>query len=315
MRLFFSVALLTLIFAVPSYAQDNSAMSDRLDRLERDLTFMQRQVYKGGAGGAIGVSAASGGQIQAQLGQLQEEMRAMRGLLEQAQFANQRQAEEFKKLSADIDYRLGELEKKQQALEQRAPSEHKAKSKASIDEEIATEEDAQLMPEGLDETTENPSAEFAEDTSDEPASYAPEEKKPEPAKSKTRFENANAHYSYAFKLMNDRKFAAAGESFEAFVKQYPKNSLLPNAYYWLGESYYVRAEFTPATENFRKGFEADPKGQKAPDNLLKLGMSLSALKRKDQACIIYKQLISKYGARAPDARIRAQREYGQLGCK
>jgi tol-pal system protein YbgF len=314
MRPSFSIALLTLMLAAPAYAQDSSAMNDRLDRLERDLTFMQRQVYKGGASSGGIPGGAASGPMQAQLGQLQEEMRALRGLLEQAQFANQRQAEEFKKLSDDIDYRLGELEKKQQAREEHALSKPAAKEEESTKEETATEDTA-LIPEGLDESTEEASAESLEGPTDEPASYAPEEKSLAPTKSKTKFENANAHYSYAFKLMNDRRFTAASESFEGFVKQYPEDPLLPNAYYWLGESYYVRSQFSKAAEDFRKGFEADPKGQKAPDNLLKLGMSLSALKRKDQACVIYKQLISKYGARAPDARIRAQREYGQLGCK
>ena len=312
MRPFLSVALLTLLFAVPANAQDNSTMSDRLDRLERDITFMQRQVYKGGTGGAAGVSSVSGGQIQAQLGQLQEEMRSLRGLLEQAQFANQRQAEELKKLSEDVDYRLGELEKNQQALSKAAALASKQSPPARQED---TEEEAPFIPKELDEVAEEPMTDHAESPLDEPARYAPKEKPSASEKTKTKFTNANAHYSYAFKLMNDRKFAAASKGFEAFVEQYPEDPLLPNAYYWLGESYYVRAEFAPAAENFRKGFEADPKGQKAPDNLLKLGMSLSALKRKEQACVIYKQLISKYGARAPDARIRAQREYGQLGCK
>ena len=297
MRAFFPAALVALFLALPAQAQDNAAMNDRLNRLERDLQFLQRQAYNADAAGG---SPANASQILVQLGQLQEEMRALRGQIEQVQFANQRQAEELRKLGEDIEFRLSALEKTQEA---------------------GAQEDGEAAEEGADASTDaeerNDDEASASEEQDSPASYQPEEAEASRTATTTKqqFASANAHYSYAFKLMNDRKFSAASESFEAFVKKYPADPLIANAYYWLGESYYVRSEFASAAESFRKGFEADAKSQKAPDNLLKLGMSLGALKQKDQACVVYKQLIRKYGARAPETRSRAQREYGQLGCR
>jgi tol-pal system protein YbgF len=296
MRAFFPAALATLLLALPVQAQDNAAMNDRLDRLERDLQFLQRQTYNADAAGG---SPANASQILVQLGQLQEEMRALRGQVEQVQFANQRQAEEIRKLGEDVEFRLSALEKTQEARSQ---------------EEVEAEDES--ADASTDAEERNDDEEAASEEQDSPASYQPEEEEASgTTTTKQKFPSANAHYSYAFKLMNDRKFSAASESFEAFVKKYPADPLIANAYYWLGESYYVRSEFASAAESFRKGFEADAKSQKAPDNLLKLGMSLGALKQKDQACVVYKQLIRKYGARAPETRTRAQREYGQLGCR
>jgi len=197
-------------------------------------------------------------------------------------------------LSEDVDYRLQAIEKKMVEAEQ-AADEEIDEDEASMEEDVV--EDEPVTPE------------------EQPASYQPTTGDKAAAPEQKGFENASAHYSHAFKLMNDRKFAEASTSFEDFVTKYPKDPLTANAYYWLGESYYVRSKFSDAAEGFRKGFEAAPKGQKAPDNLLKLSMSLSALKRKDQACVVLKQLISKYGNRAPDARTKAQREYGKLKCQ
>ncbi len=296
MRAFFPAALATLLLALPVQAQDNAAMNDRLDRLERDLQFLQRQTYNADAAGG---SPANASQILVQLGQLQEEMRALRGQVEQVQFANQRQAEEIRKLGEDVEFRLSALEKTQEARSQEKVEAEDESADASTDAEERNDDE-----------------EAASEEQDSPASYQPEEEEASgTTTTKQKFPSANAHYSYAFKLMNDRKFSAASESFEAFVKKYPADPLIANAYYWLGESYYVRSEFASAAESFRKGFEADAKSQKAPDNLLKLGMSLGALKQKDQACVVYKQLIRKYGTRAPETRTRAQREYGQLGCR
>jgi tol-pal system protein YbgF len=288
--------LILLSFVAPAtHAQDVTSLADRMARLERDITFMQRQIYRGGApaGAENAPSAAPTGSQLVQIQQIQEEMRQLRGQFEQVQYTNARLSNELKQLSEDVDFRLQAIEKQLSEAEQ--------------EDEVIDEEDAAMEEEEAEEEPVTPE--------DNPAQYQPEEETGDDAPKNKKFENASAHYSYAFKLMNDRKFADASKSFEDFVTKYPKDPLSPNAYYWLGESYYVRSQYTKAAEGFRKGFEAAPKGQKAPDNLLKLGMSLSGLKRKDQACIVFKQLISKYGNRAPDARTKAQREYGKLQCK
>lgn len=291
------LALAFLLSTAPlAWAQEISTMNDRLSRLERDLTYLQKQVYQNGAGAGAAPGAPSGNST-AQIQQIQEEMRQLRGQFEQVQYTNARLQNELKRLSEDVDYRLQEIEKKQNE-QQRTADEEISEDEAPLEEDEV--QDEPVKPE------------------DNPAQYEPSSGANAVPKSESApksFENASAHYSYAFKLMNERKFEAASESFSEFVKKYPKDPLSANAYYWLGESYYVRSDYTKAAEGFRNGFEAAPKGQKAPDNLLKLGMSLSGLKRNDQACVVFKQLISKYGNRAPDARTKAQREYGKLQCK
>ena len=62
----------------------------------------------------------------------------------------------------------------------------------------------------------------------------------------------------------------------SFVERYPKDPLAGNAQYWLGETFYVRKDYSNAATAFAQGYEKYPKGAKASDDLLKLGMSLTA---------------------------------------
>ncbi len=285
MRRILPFLLVAFTVAPMAWAQEDGAMADRMDRLERDINFLQRQVYRGASTdpNAGGGPIANGGQLEVRLSQMDEEIRQMRGMIEQVQFQNKQNADNLKKLSDDVDYRLRALEQQQQqAAAAQAPA-----------------------PTPAPTPTEPPKPAQA-------ATYQPDTA---PALTGGDFPNANAHYSYAFKLLNDKKYAEAGASFDAFVKKYPKDPLTSNAYYWLGESYYARGDFTRSTESFRKGFEVNPDGQKAPDNLLKLAMSLGQVKRTNEACIVLSQIVSKYGQTAPRTVQRATEQRTALQCK
>jgi tol-pal system protein YbgF len=148
---------------------------------------------------------------------------------------------------------------------------------------------------------------------DEPATYQPAGNTP--AATGADFPDSNAAYNAAFKKLNSKDYSGAAAGFDEFVKAYPKDPLTSNAYYWLGESYYARGDYTRAAEGFRKGFESNPQGQKAPDNLLKLAMSLDNIKRNKEACIVLGQVVSKYGDSAPRTKERAEAERSRMQCK
>ena len=232
------------------------------------------------------------GQLQVQIMQLEEQMRQVRGQMEQLQFQQRQAADAQKRAGDDMEFRLKAIEQKQA--------------------EAATAASAAPA------ATPAPTAEAAPAA---PATYQPEV----PATKSTKpdgsavtgndFPNANAHYAYAFDLLNKKKYSEASASFDAFVHKYPSDPLTANAYYWLGESYYARADNTRAAESFRKGFEANPSGQKAPDNLFKLALSLNNIKRTNEACIVLDQVATKYGTSNPRTAQRAIEQRVQMQCK
>ena len=302
-----SIAVLMLgvimMGAVPARAQEDAAANDRLSRLERDLNFLQRQVYRNNAGGegaaTEGQVPANGASLEIRLSQVREEIRALRGQLEQSQFQAKQNADELKKLSTDVDYRLQAIEQKQAAA-------------AVAPAPVAP------APAAVAKPTAAPAAEASGFSPDDTGTAAPT---PVPAHADGAaatgkdFPDANAHYNYAFKLLNEKNYSASATSFDAFVKKYPADPLVGNAYYWLGESYYARADYTRAADGFRKGYEANPEGQKAADNLLKLGLSLAQVKRVPEACIVLSQVATKYAQSNVRSATRAEKKRAELQCK
>ena len=88
--------------------------------------------------------------------------------------------------------------------------------------------------------------------------------------------------SYESFLRND--FQRAGSGFQRFVKTFPGDQLISNAYYWLGRTHYARRQFEPAAKAFLAGYKRNKKNSIAPEALLHLGMSLAAMGEKEAAC-------------------------------
>ena len=121
-------------------------------------------------------------------------------------------------------------------------------------------------------------------------------------------------YKYARGFLIRRDYAGAEKALKAFVDTYPGNELSGNAHYWLGETFYVREDFASAARTFAEGFQRYPKNKKAPDNLLKLGMSLAALKRVEDACITLDKLIKEYPNSPSSIQQRTKTERLKLKC-
>ena len=121
-------------------------------------------------------------------------------------------------------------------------------------------------------------------------------------------------YDFAFGLLRQADYAKAEQALSKFLDAHPEHELAGNAKYWLGEAFYVRGNYERAAVTFAEGFQTYPESQKAPDNLLKLGMSLAQIDRTEDACGIFAELQSRY----PDAKNnilqRAQREQDRLDC-
>jgi tol-pal system protein YbgF len=128
-------------------------------------------------------------------------------------------------------------------------------------------------------------------------------------------DNPRDHYNQAFQLLNQANFKDARTSLESFVQKYPDDPLTGNAYYWLGETYYAGRNYATAADNFRKGYEKLPTGPKAADNLLKLGMSLQAMGKGTEACVVYDQIFLQFPNVGSSVRQKVEQEKSQAQCK
>ena len=126
--------------------------------------------------------------------------------------------------------------------------------------------------------------------------------------------NAEALYRQAYGDLLQQDYPAAEAAFRQFLALYPNDKLAGNAQYWLGEMHYARGDYKGAADAYLKGYKTYQKSDKAPDTLLKLGMSLAALGQKQEACSTFGELDAKY-PKAPEAvRDEAKSERARAGC-
>jgi tol-pal system protein YbgF len=121
-------------------------------------------------------------------------------------------------------------------------------------------------------------------------------------------------YQYSFDLLRQANYDEAEKALRAFVNQHPKDFLAGNAQYWLGETYYVRGRYQDAAITFAEGYQKYPNNSKAPDNLLKLGMSLGQIGKKSEACVAFSELARRFPSAPDNVRERLKQEKHRYSC-
>ncbi len=122
----------------------------------------------------------------------------------------------------------------------------------------------------------------------------------------------DALFQRSYDNLLKRRFGLAEAGFRTFLAQNKRHRKAGQAQYWLGESYYAQGRYKQAAQSFLSGYKGYPKGSKAPDSLLKLGMSLGKLGQRKQACGAYAEVQRAYPKAA--ARKLAAREAQRGGC-
>lgn len=325
-----ATALVVILAAAPALAQNQELkpLLDRLERLERDIRTLNLQVSRGP--GTLpsppgqGVTALtpispdpSYARLEERLTSLEEDVRGATGRMEVANHGLDQLTKRLDKLVADIDFRLSALERGGAARAPgaigTAPTAAPSPSGVSAAPPAAAGQGA-TPPQALGTISPSdlqgvkPPAGGAQGA---PAGAAPATP---PAESGALPKgSASDQYAYAFGLLRQARYDEAETALRAFIKAYGNDPLAANARYWLGETYYVRGDYVQAAEVFLEGYQSAPKGQKAPDALLKLGMSLGSLDKKKEACATFAKLLGEFGD-APASKV-AVRERQRYECK
>lgn len=108
-------------------------------------------------------------------------------------------------------------------------------------------------------------------------------------------------------------YPEAETGFKEFLAKYPDHGMAGSAGFWLGEAYWAEQNYPAAAQAYQDSYKRYGKGRRAPDSLLKLGLSLARLGQKDQACTIIGSVDGEY-PNAVDVKKRAQAAYKREGC-
>ena len=97
-------------------------------------------------------------------------------------------------------------------------------------------------------------------------------------------EDPKKQYEFATSFLKVGDYTTAERAFREFVLSNPNHELAGNAQYWYAETFRIRQLYTDAASAYLEGYQKYPKGEKAPINLLKLGVSMIQIGEKDQGC-------------------------------
>ena len=97
-------------------------------------------------------------------------------------------------------------------------------------------------------------------------------------------EKPDKQYEFATSFLKVGDYSTAERAFREFVETNPEHELAGNAQYWYAETFRIRQLYTDAASAYLEGYQKYPKGEKAPINLLKLGVSMVQIGEKDQGC-------------------------------
>tara|TARA_B100000470_G_C19793676_1_gene393324 strand:- start:1436 stop:2422 length:987 start_codon:yes stop_codon:yes gene_type:complete len=122
-------------------------------------------------------------------------------------------------------------------------------------------------------------------------------------------------YEFATSFLKVGDYPTAERAFREFVLENPDHELAGNAQYWYAETFRIRQLYTDAASAYLEGYQKYPKGEKAPINLLKLGVSMVQIGEKDQGCKMINGVEKQYPKANQSVIQKAKYESQKFECK
>ena len=127
--------------------------------------------------------------------------------------------------------------------------------------------------------------------------------------------SAQAEYDSAMALLRRAQYEAAQAAFRAFADAHPGDLHAPEALFWTGDiAYSARHDYASAARAFAELLKKYSKTGRAPEGMLKLGLSLVGLGQKQEGCATLAALPVKYANAAPALIARAAAERKRAAC-
>ena len=277
------LALVMILMSVPSRAQEIIGIQEQIDALKEEMMILQRKVYRENADAPI--NNINPGQAEAKLTQYDEIIRSLNGKIDELEYKINQLEEKIDTMNKDNDVRFKLLEGKPIPAAQGS-----LQTPKKFDTAVADGAPKSIL--GDDISTGNL-------------------KNISPATQN----DVNALYTSGLEALKAGKSAEAEQSFIMLLDKFPGDKLAGNAQYWLGEVYYNDKNFAKAAVAFAKGYEQYKTGAKGPDCLLKLGLSMMQLNKKDEACLAFVNLPNEFPNASSDIKNKAAQEAKKYNCQ
>ena len=293
----FTSKLIILILFYLSFLQnsfsDNHNIYETLEIIKNDLKTLERAVYSG----SIEVKTSSNEQSNIELNsnsedvltrhllklsEVEDQFRQLTNKFEEINFKLDKLSNRLSKIQADNQIRFQDIETaissgeittqlsskpKTDTKNQILPGSSQPQDLGSISyKDTETSETSQQI-ESVDTTATVVTETFQAEEKILPQDLSPKKQ-----------------YEFATSFLKVGDYSTAERAFREFVLDNSDHELAGSAQYWYAETFRIRQLYTDAASAYLEGYQKYPKGNKAPINLLKLGVSMVQIGEKDQGC-------------------------------
>jgi tol-pal system protein YbgF len=324
---FFVILILLFTSSKHVYAEDEkiNAVVDQLQIITQDLKTLEKAVYKTSDITAAASTLPTNGLNEEiltrhllKLNEIEEQFRLLTNRFEEVNFKLDKLSNRVTKIQSDSQLRFTDLESGETASTAKS---NKTKEKNKIKNNKINKKQRVNLP-GTDKPQDLGAAEGysldpkettqATQSVQATASVFTEERKPETSLLPDK--SPKEQYNFAVSFMKVGDYETAEIALREFIDKNKTNELAGSAQYWYGETFRIRQLYSDAATAYLDGYQNYPKGQKAPENLLKLGTTMVQLGEKDQGCKMIKGIKKQYPKASQSVLQKAQYEQKRYKC-
>ena len=283
--------LVIVFFANISFAQQDkmNELIDRLEKIQKDIQTLEKAVYSKNAAlpsDNVVVNEALTRQL-AKISELEKQIQEMTSKFEENNYKVQQLSDRLNKVSNDNQFRLQQLENNKAISE-----------KISAPKEVIVEKAPVVVKKNENNILNSEEIDIEKNVIEEKKVQSDNIKlKEKDNKPKTKIlpkVSIAEQYKYATNIMKSGDFEKAEIAFKEFVDTHSKHELAGSAQFWYAETFYIRQLYDDAAAAFLEGYQKYPNSPKAPENLLKLGVTLAELGEIEQGCKMIVNLKKAY---------------------
>ena len=320
--------LLLSTFAFNVYADEKlDKVLQEIQALNKDLKTLEKAVYSKSfsaqsAGSSEGVPASLEGALTRQLvklSELEEQIQKITAGHEETLFNLQKVSERLEKMQKDTELRFSELGVKTttqaNSNNQQNSNSSTSQAQAAPTKQFPGTSKMQDFGKVMDKTDSN-NLKSGEKQETRAISPAPVVKTATVSKEQVLPKgNPGEQYKFATDLIKIGDYEKAELALKEFVDKNPTHPLAGSAQYWFAETYYIRQLYHDAAAAYLDGYQKFPKSDKAPQNLLKLGITLAELGEKEQGCLMLVGVEKQYPKADKSIIQKAKYETSKFKCK
>ena len=281
------ITLVLILFTNISFA-DNHNLNEVLELIQRDLKTLEKAVYSdSGNLGSLNDQKKLDKNSEdvltrhlLKLSEIENQFQQLTNKFEEINFKLDKLSSRMSKVQADNQIRFQDIENVLSSLG--TDKKITFKSKKELKESLPGSSQPQDLGSISYKDTENKKTSQEIQSVDTTATIVTEKFQAE--EKILPNETPEKQYEFATSFLKVGDYDTAERAFREFVTINSTHKLAGNAQYWYAETFRIRQLYTDAATAYLEGYQKYPKGEKAPINLLKLGVSMVQIGEKEQGC-------------------------------